>query len=290
LRDSRPLLLLVVVGSLLGLTANIVKLALQAGWPAIAFLCCSALGAGFVLLVLAAATGNRPGLGRQELAYYLWSGLLSIALPNALFFLAIPHVGAAFVALCLAFPPLATYLLALLFRMERPRAVRAAGVATGLVGALVLAFGRSGGGSAASFWAAMALAGPLVIAAGNIYRTLRWPEGASALSLAPGMLLGGAVLLVPFLLLPGSAPTFGQPLAVLLVMAQVAVFTATYALYFILQKIAGPVYLSQIGSVGAVVGASLAVLALGEPAGPALLLAGLLVLLGVFLVNRSRVT
>jgi drug/metabolite transporter (DMT)-like permease len=289
LRDSRPLLLLVTVGSLLGLTANIVKLALQAGWPALAFLCCSALGSGLVLLALAAATGNRPGLGRQALAYYLWSGLLSIALPNALFFLAIPHVGAAFVALCLAFPPLATYLLALLFRMERPRAVRAAGVATGLLGALVLAFGRSGGGSAASFWAAVALAGPLVIAAGNIYRTLRWPDGASALSLAPGMLLGGAALLVPFLLLPGSAPPLGQP-ATMLLLAQVAVFSATYALYFILQKIAGPVYLSQIGSVGAVVGASLAVLALGEPAGPALLLAGLLVLLGVFLVNRTRTT
>ncbi|WP_159716556.1 DMT family transporter [Geminicoccus flavidas] len=287
MRDPRPLLLLAVVGSLLGLTANIVKLALQAGWPALAFLCCSALGAGLVLLALAASTGNWPGLGRQALAYYLCSGLLSIALPNALFFLAIPHVGAAFVALCLAFPPLATYLLALLFRMEQLRLVRAAGVATGLLGALVLAFGRSGGGSAAPFWAAAALAGPLVIAAGNIYRTLRWPEGASALSLAPGMLLGGAVLLVPFLPLSGSTPPLGEA-SVMLLLAQIAVFSATYALYFILQKIAGPVYLSQIGSVGAVVGASLAVLALGEPASLALLLAGLLVLLGVFLVNRTR--
>jgi drug/metabolite transporter (DMT)-like permease len=287
-KGSLPLALLLAVGSLLGLTANIVKLALIAGWPPLAFLFWAALGAGLVLLAVASASGNRPGAGRAALAYYLWSGLLSIALPNALFFSAVPHVGASFVALCLAFPPMATYVLALLLGMERIQAMRAAGVAVGLAGALVLALGRTGSGAAESFWVAAALSGPLVIAAGNIYRTRYWPAGASALSLAPGMLLGGAVLLAPVLLAQGGWWPGGGAAAGWLLLAQVAVFATTYALYFLLQKIAGPVYLSQIGSVGAILGAGIAVVALGEPLGWPLLTAGGLILMGVFLVNRAR--
>ncbi|WP_027135540.1 DMT family transporter [Geminicoccus roseus] len=282
-----PLALLLAVGALLGLTANIVKLALQAGWPPLAFLFWATLGAGLLLLLATFLRRDPPGSGRAALAYYLWSGLLSIALPNALFFSAVAHVGAGFVALCLAFPPMATYLLALGFGMERVRATRAAGLALGLAGALVLATGRTGGGGAATFWAIAALTAPLVIAAGNIYRTRRWPQGASALSLAPGMLLGGALLLLPAVLLDGRAWAAGGPEAGWLLLAQIAVFALTYALYFVLQKIAGPVYFSQIGSVGAILGAGVAVLGLGEPAGWPLLAAGGLILAGVVLVNRK---
>jgi drug/metabolite transporter (DMT)-like permease len=73
-----------------------------------------------------------------------------------------------------------------------------------------------------------------------------------------------------------------------LLLGQIAVFSATYLLYFVLQKLAGPVYLSQIGSVGAVSGSALAVFAFGEPAGPILLLAAVSILFGVFLVNWTH--
>ena len=283
-----PLTLLLVVGSLLGLTANIVKLALVAGWPPLAFLFWSALGAGLILLGTAVVTGNRPGTAPATLAYYAWSGLLSIALPNALFFSAIPHVGAGFVALCLAFPPLATYALALALHMERVQAIRATGIAVGLLGALVLASGKARSGDAEPLWIATALIGPLVIAFGNIYRTRYWPDGATALSLAPGMLLGGALWLLPWLWLERGSGAGADPKSALVLLAQITVFAMTYALYFILQKIAGPVYLSQIGSVGAIVGTGLAVLVLGEPAGWSLVSALVLILAGVFLVNRPH--
>ncbi|WP_297794475.1 hypothetical protein [uncultured Marinobacter sp.] len=37
---------------------------------------------------------------------------------------------------------------------------------------------------------------PLSLAIGNIYRTTHWPRGASPEQLAPGMLLGGAILIL----------------------------------------------------------------------------------------------
>lgn len=283
-----PLVCLLVVGLLLGLNANLAKLAINSGWPAVSFLFWSVLGAGGLLLVLAFASGHQPGRRRADLVYYLVSGLVSMTLPNALAYGAVPHVGAGFVSLCMAFPPLFTYLLALALRMEQLRAWRAAGITTGLVGALVLGWSKFTDADAVPVWILAALISPIFLAIGNIYRTRFWPQGASPLALAPGMLLAGALLLLPWIAMRDIAwlalPLQGAGLMLLLV--QMVVFAATYALYFVLQKIAGPVYMSQIGSVGAVAGAALAVWALGERASWAMGIAAALILSGVLLVNR----
>ncbi|MBO6512173.1 MAG: EamA/RhaT family transporter, partial [Roseibium sp.] len=52
--------------------------------------------------------------------------------------------------------------------------------------------------------------------------------------------------------------------ALALLAAQTAIFTVQYGLYFRLQQTAGPVYLSQIGSVAAVIGLVLGYLVYGE--------------------------
>ena len=101
---------------------------------------------------------------------------------------------------------------------------------------------------------------------------------AAALLLAPVIGVAGAPLLPPL-----NATTIA------LVLAQTVVFTATFSLIFVLQGLAGPVYLSQIGSVGAAAGGAIAVVVLGEPARPGLAVAATLAILaGAWLVNRTR--
>ncbi len=265
------------------------KLAGAAGWPPLVFLFWSILGSGLILLAGTTASGNRPGHSRPHLVYYLASGLLSIALPNALSFPAVAHIGASVVALCQAFPPLVTYGLALAFGMEKIAAGRALGILCGLAGALVLVLAKGFEAGGDLPWVAAAIASSVFLAFGNIYRSLRWPAGASALSLAPGMLLGGALILRLWAAAAGVAldPLPMTGLKGLLLAAQIAVFAASYALSFFLQKLAGPVYLSQIGSVGGILGAAFAVLVLGEAARPELLAAAVLILTGVVLVNKK---
>jgi drug/metabolite transporter (DMT)-like permease len=285
-----PLACLLIVGALLGLTANVVKIAVGAGWPPLPFLFWATLGAGLLLLCGAVASRNAPRGGLPDMKYYLATGALSIAVPNALLFAAVPHVGASFVAICLSLPPLLTYGLALTLGMERFHALRAAGIAFGLIGAAALGLAKASAGIIDPVWIFAALIGPVFVALGNIYRTIRWPPGATALSLAPGMLLAGAAFLLAYIAATGAnlLPPSQDSAAFWILAAQAIIFAATYSLYFILQKLAGPVYLSQIGSVGAVFGAALAVLALGEPAGAALFLAAGAILFGVFLVNWAR--
>lgn len=284
-----PLGCLLLVGLLLGLNATLVKLGIAAGWPPLAFLFWGVLGGGVLLLGTSIAMGERPGVRPQDFVYYLIAALISMALPNALAYSAVPHVGAGFVSLCMAFPPLFTYVFALGLRMETLRIVRGVGIVLGLVGALLLTLGKTGQGSVEPWWMAAAMIGPIFLAMGNIYRTRWWPKGASPMSLAPGMLLGGALLVLPCAILTGT-PVFDLPWqgpGTWIVIIQMVTFATTYALYFVLQKIAGPVYMSQIGSIGAVSGAAIAVFFLGEQANLLLVLAAVVVLAGVVLVSRK---
>lgn len=276
--------LLFTIGALMGLTSNLVKLASGSGWQPMAFLLWSLLGGGLLLLLLAWLRGERPGVSLPQQRYYLASGLLSIALPNALLFSSIDHVGAGFASMCLAFPPLITYLLALTLRMEGLSRIRLLGICIGLSGSLILALGKLHGGDSPILWILAALCVPVFLALGNIYRSRYWPRGASPLSLAPGMLLGGALLLPTALFGVDFAPHLGSARAVALLAAQMLLFAAVYALFFILQKLAGTVFLSQIGSVAAITGAAIAIGLLGEQGSLSMLLAALCIVGGVLLV------
>ncbi|MBD3897257.1 DMT family transporter [Halomonas sp. ML-15] len=285
----RALSCLLLVGTFLALSLVVAKLADGAGAPRLTFLMAAMTGAGIVLGVIGALQRQAMALNRRTLEYAAVAGAL-FAIPNALAFLAVRHVGAGFISLSFAFPILITWILAVWLSLERLRALRLLGVLLGLSGGLVLATAKAGGSGDALGWVLLVLAMPLVIALGNIYRTLRWPTDSSPVFLAALMMLGGAVTLVPFVLLfePGqSQALFTTEMVLRLLLLEIAVFSVLYLFYFVLQKLAGPVYLSQIGIVAALVGTLIAVLALGEAPPPNLGLAALLVVLGTVIFHRG---
>jgi drug/metabolite transporter (DMT)-like permease len=282
-----PLACLLLVGGGIGLTNNIAKVGIAHDVPLLALLFWGVVGAAVLLTALAILAGTPPAFDRRTLIYGLISGLLLMALPTGITYLAARHVGAGFISLSLAFVPLITYVFAIALKIEANRWVRVAGVIAGLGGALLLAFGKTRMPDAEPTWIAATLAIPVIIATGNIYRTLRWPTGATALALAPLMLAGAALWLLPLALSEaGAVLASGAGLA--LAAAQAAIFTLTYSLYFVLQRISGAVYLSQIGSVGAVTGAGIAVLAFGEAMPPGFAMAAALIVVGLALFNIRR--
>lgn len=280
---------LLLVGTFLALSLVVAKLADDAGAPRLTFLMAAMAGAGLVLLGIAVARHRPLALDRRTLEYALVAGAL-LALPNALAFVAVRHVGAGFISLSYAFPILITWLLAVWMSLERLHLLRLLGVLLGLSGGLVLAASKASGADGAPGWAMLVLAMPLVIAMGNIYRTLRWPEGSAPVFLAALMMLGGAATLLPLALHvePDQIPAlFSATVVLRLLLVEVAVFSVLYLFYFVLQRIAGPVYLSQIGLVAALVGTLIAVLVLGEAPPPNLGLAALLVACGTVLFQRG---
>ncbi len=286
-----PFVCLLVGGALIGISTNLAKYAGQIGITPLAFLFWSITGAAIILLVVALLKQQLPPLSARSFEYYFVAALISVAGSNLLLFSAIPHVGAGFVALIISLPPLLTYLGALTLRMERFNIIRALGVAAALMGAGVLALRKFTAPDASMFWILIALCGPVLLAIGNIYRTLRWPDKASPHALAPGMLIAAALLLLAFGALPNFSVTISlaEWLPLSLIVIQAGVFAGQFLLLFVLQKTGGPVLLSLLGSVGAVVGVPIAIFLQGESPPAGLFLGASLIAIGVALVTWGGV-
>jgi drug/metabolite transporter (DMT)-like permease len=286
-----PFICLLVGGALIGISTNLAKYAGEVGVTPLAFLFWSITGAAVILWVIAFIRQELPPLSARSFEYYFVAALISVAGSNLLLFSAIPHVGAGFVALIISLPPLLTYLGALTLRMERFSIIRALGVAAALMGAGVLAIRKFTAPDASIFWIVIALCGPVLLAIGNIYRTLRWPDKASPNALAPGMLMAAALLLLMFSALPNFSVTVPikewLPLGVITI--QAGVFAGQFLLLFVLQKTGGPVLLSLLGSVGAVVGVPVAIFLQGESPPAGLFLGASLIAIGVALVTWGGV-
>lgn len=286
-----PFTCLLVGGALIGISTNLAKYAGEVGVTPLAFLFWSITGAAIILLVVAVFKQELPPLTARSFEYYFVAALISVAGSNLLLFSAIPHVGAGFVALIISLPPLLTYLGALALRMERFSIIRALGVAAALMGAGVLALRKFTAPDASIFWILIALCGPVLLAIGNIYRTLRWPDNASPNALAPGMLIAAALLLLICSVLPNFsvAVPLSEWLPLGVIAIQASVFAGQFLLLFVLQKTGGPVLLSLLGSVGAVVGVPVAIFLQGESPPAGLFLGASLIAIGVALVTWGGV-
>jgi drug/metabolite transporter (DMT)-like permease len=285
-----PFLLLLAVGGLIAVSVNLAKGAAQYGIEGPEFAFFLSAGAGVVLLAATLARGERIPLTRKHLIFYVVTGFFSLAAPNVLGFMLAKHAGAAYASVPFALSPLITYPLAIAVGLDRAAWRRFGGLAVGFVGtALVLSRLADATGSTGALWLLAALAMPVCVATGNIYRSLKWPKGVSDMALAAAMMLASAAWLAPLLFVFPLA-TFGNGFTPgeVIVIAQIVAAAAMYWLYFWLQRVAGPVYLSQIGYVAAGFGVLFAVTIFGERL-PALAVLGLaMIVAGVLLVRAVR--
>ncbi len=277
---------LLAAGLLLAVSTNLAKVAQGIGVTPLAYLTWSLAGAALLLTLVSYFRGQTARVNRRSVEYSVVSGFLTVAGSNLIFFNAVTHLGVSFVALMISLPPLLTYVGALMLRMETFCWWRATGVFLALVGTTYLVVRKWSAPDADTAWILVTLIGPVLLSAGNLYRTRRWPPGASAESLAPGMLLGGIVTLMFFSLVPGwslAIPTesaYAGPL----IATQAGVFAGQFLLLFVLQKAGGPVFLSLMGGVSAVFGVPIAMLLLAEPALPAILPSATLIAAGIVLM------
>ena len=288
--------LLFAAGFSIGLIFPLGRLAGEAGMPPLVFAGASAAGAALVLGAITLASGQRLPFDRRTLAYALVAGQLTFAIPFGTLVTVIPRLGSGIPAILQSLAPIITLAIVLVAGLERPNALRALGLATGMAGALVILVSRNAGildVDAGFGWYVAALATPAALAAGNVYRSTHWPKGRGPMPLATMTLAAAALGIGLALLLEavvGAAPEVGRSLREgwWLVLAQSFATGIGYAFFFRLQKIGGPVYLSQISYVNTGVGVAFAVLLFGERLSAWTWLAVALVFAGVAIVNRSR--
>jgi drug/metabolite transporter (DMT)-like permease len=138
-------------------------------------------------------------------------------------------------------------------------------------------------------WTVVALVIPMLLAAGNVYRTLDWPPATGPILLAAGSHLAAALGLVIALAAfgnPADVATLSRVLG--LTTAQVMASVAMFVFFFRLQAVGGPVYLSQISYVAAAVALISGLLFLGESYSVTTWAGALIVCIGIAITTRAQ--
>ena len=285
-----PALLLLAVGTLLGLNFPLGKLAQAAQMPAVLWAALISLGASSLLGAWLLLRRRPVVCDAQHLRYFVITALVSYALPNLLVLAAMAHLGSGPTAMMFTLSPLFTALLSRLAGLRAPARLEYWGIAIGFGGALLVALARGEAGRPAAWlWVGVGLLIPLLLALGNVYRSLDWPPRADATWLAVGSHGVAALLLLALCALTGAwrgLPALaGVPW---LAAAQVAAAVLMFPLFFRLQALGGPVLLSQLGTVGAGVGVAVGAGLLGERYPPLVWGGVALIALGIGLTVWAR--
>lgn len=285
-----PALLLLAVGTLLGLNFPLGKLAQAAQVPAVLWATLISLGASTLLGAWLLLRRRPVVCDAQHARYFVITALVSYALPNLLVLAAMAHLGSGPTAMMFTLSPLFTALLSSLAGLRAPARLEYWGIAIGFGGALLVALARGEAGRPAAWlWVGVGLLIPLLLALGNVYRSLDWPPRADGTWLAVGSHGVAALLLLALCALTGAwrgLPALaGVPW---LAAAQVAAAVLMFPLFFRLQALGGPVLLSQIGTVGAGVGVAVGAGLLGERYPPLVWGGVALIALGIGLTVWAR--
>ena len=256
-----------MTGTLLGLTLPFSKIATEAGVPPILWAFVISFGAGGVLLIVLLLRRHRFLLTGHKLRYFVIAAAISYAIPNLLMFSAIPHLGAGYTGIMFTLSPVITLVLSILLGVRRPNLLGVAGIAIGFVGALIVALTRGEAGQpAALFWVFVGLLIPVMPGGRQHLPNLRLARKKPGRSNLPW----AAISLRPQCCWSACCSWEGRyvraacPACRSWSLAQVASASAMFAFFFRLQAVGGPVYLSQIGYVGAAVGLVSGTLLLGE--------------------------
>ena len=255
LRDNKlllPTVLLLLGGISYGslFTAN--KIAIDAGFPFIAYAFWQALFAGAVLLVLSAIFSKLPSFRRENLRVFALVAVFGFLGPLLVVTFVADRLPPAVLTLCAALIPATTYVLTLALRMDQLRWLSVAGVLLGFGGILLIVVPTGSLPDAGAWvWVLFSLLMPLAAAVNNVAGARYSPVGVSALALAGGMMTVSALLLLVVMLAEGDLflPTDAAPSGLWGLLWATAGQAITYSCFFEIVRRAGALFFATLNYV-----------------------------------------
>jgi drug/metabolite transporter (DMT)-like permease len=286
-----PLILLLALGSLWGLSPAFTKFLALEGIPPIGVVFWQTLIAGTGLLVMCRVRGVAIGLSRRHLVFYGVMGAAGVALPNSNMVFVVGHIPAGLMSVIIVTAPVITYVIAVAIRLEIIDARRAGGVALGFIGAALLVLPKGSLPSPEMLpFALLAFITPLAWALTNVYAETARPQGADSMTLAMGTMFAAAIASLIAALATGSFHPIWRDFGIgdQALIGYGLVTIVTFFLYFTVVSLSGAVYLAQVGYITTLMGLGWGAWFYGEEPSNWLWLAVVLVFGGVALVNLGK--
>ena len=285
-----PFAMLLFAAGIYSMTFSLNRIAITEGIPVFAFVFWQGLGTALVTFVAAVATRQLPSLRRKYLRLYLLLGAFAIAVPFTLLAFAAPKVPAGAIALGLTLTPILTYVIAVLFRIDRVRLLRIAGILFGLAGILLVVLpGQSLPEPGMAPWLLMAFGAPLCYAFSNVCIAILRPPESRPIPLTCGVFVCASITMLPVMALTDNWWIFDATMTDgdWALIGTIVIVPIVYALTFVLIQMLGPVLFSIIGYFGTLMGLGWAALYFGEAPSSWIWAAIAILFFGLFLVNRT---
>ncbi len=285
-----PFAMLLFGAAIYSMTFSLNRIAITEGIPVFAFVFWQSLGAALLTFVAAVATRQLPSLRRKYLRFYLVLGTLGTAVPITLLAFAAPKVPAGAIALGLTLSPIMTYVIAVLFRIDRVHLLRIAGILFGLAGILLVVLpGQSLPEPGMAPWLLMAFGAPLCYAIGTVCVAILRPPEMRPIPLTCGIFACVSILMLPVMAVTENWWIFDATMTDgdWALIGTIVIVPIVYALTFVLIQMLGPVLFSIIGYFGTLMGLGWAALYFGEVPSSWIWAAIAILFLGLFLVNRT---
>lgn len=279
--------LTLAAGGLIGSGFVVAKLLLDAGANPAAIALVQVGGAGLFLGIALKLGGGTLPFRRDTWRYLLVAALIGIAAGPLLGQWVLARIPAGVFTVAVTLSPMFTTLINAGLDRRLPAPTTALGIGIGLAGVLLVLVPRAQTvGPEQGLALALALGVPVLLAAGNVYRSRRWPDSLPAPAAAAGTLLAQGLLLLPlFFARPAAGSAELLPLWPLLA-ALVTITIAGSLAASTLQRVAGAAAFSQIGYVIALTGVAASALVFGDALGALFWPALALVFAGVAIGNR----
>ncbi|MDE0048525.1 MAG: DMT family transporter [Rhodospirillales bacterium] len=284
-----PAALLVVSALGWGILYSLNRLATTDGIPFIPYVFWMGTGAALILLGLGAAFRTLPGLSWEHVRGYLALGTISFGMTYTILAFVAPKVPAGVLGLGATLTPILTYPAAALLGMDRFRAIRTVGLVLGVGGvALVVAPETSLPTPDMAPWVLLSFAAPVLYVANALIIAWLKPPPAGALPLAGGVLTTGALFMFVVMAATGQWWWFEGPMTAGDWALAAAAGTMALVFYLMVEiiRLAGPVFFTTVNFMIPLTGIGWGVLFFGESHSHWIWLALVLMLAGLFLVNR----
>jgi drug/metabolite transporter (DMT)-like permease len=203
----------VLTGVGVGLVVSCNRLATTGGVPFIPFVFWESVIGGGAMLAILLARRRRPGLTPGHLRAYAIIGGIGISVPYTIMAMIASKLPAGILALQLALVPMATYVIAMALRMDRLELRRAAGLLLGLGGVLFILLPEASlPAPEMRLWLLVGLVVPMCVATSIIACEHYPPPESGAIEMTCGLMLAGAIFVLPLMAISGSWWVFTAPL------------------------------------------------------------------------------
>ncbi len=259
-RDPVPLILLLILGTLWGASFSFSKTVAMGGVHPFAYAWMQSTGAAVFLTALRWRLRVPFQVSRAHLLLFGVTAVIGLVLPNVNIVRVAPHIPAGLMSIVVTTVPVFAYAMAIGFRVETFKPLRALGILMGFVGVLFIVLPEASLPSPdMAPWVLLALVTPALYAVNTIMAVKLRPENTHSLIAAWGMLVAASLTTLPLMLsVDGFHPLFFGPDAGGAVdwamTGQIMVSCLAYVMYFEIIKRAGPVFTSQVSYVVMVAG------------------------------------